>query len=170
MELIHEESWIGVRKKYVVLCIGALSLATAFAQSAGVDAYSPKELERLAQPLHAQADAGNGTATRILANYPGHYTMLIYRDKDGEVEVHQRFADVIFVMSGNATLITGGSTQNGKVVKPGEIRGTSITGGSQSKLGEGDIVHIPANTPHQLLIPPGNSITYITIKVETPAS
>ena len=159
-----------MEKKYVVLCMCALSLATALAQSAGVDAYSPKELERMAQPLHAQADAGNGTASRVLANYPGHYTMLIYRDKDGEVEVHQRFADIIFVMSGKATLITGGIAQNGKVVKPGEIRGTSIAGGSQSKLEEGDLVHIPANTPHQLLIPPGNSITYITIKVETPAS
>ena len=159
-----------MEKKYVVLCMCALSLATALAQSAGVDAYSPKELERMAQPLHAQADAGNGTASRVLANYPGHYTMLIYRDKDGEVEVHQRFADIILVMSGKATLITGGIAQNGKVVKPGEIRGTLIAGGSQSKLEEGDLVHIPANTPHQLLIPPGNSITYITIKVETPAS
>ena len=159
-----------MEKKYVVLCMCALSLATALAQSAGVDAYSPKELERMAQPLHAQADAGNGTASRVLANYPGHYTMLIYRDKDGEVEVHERFADIILVMSGKATLITGGIAQNGKVVKPGEIRGTSIAGGSQSKLEEGDLVHIPANTPHQLLIPPGNSITYITIKVETPAS
>jgi mannose-6-phosphate isomerase-like protein (cupin superfamily) len=159
-----------VEKKYVMFFICALSLATAFAQSAGVDAYSPEQLERLARPLHAQADAGNGTATRILANYPGHYTMIVYRDKDGEVEVHQRFADVIFVMSGKATLITGGTTQDEKVVKPGEIRGTSIAGGSQSKLEEGDLVHIPANTPHQLLILPGSSITYITIKVETPAS
>ena len=167
---MHKRKWIRVEKKYVVLCMCALSLATALAQSAGVDAYSPKELERMAQPLHAQADAGNGTASRVLANYPGHYTMLIYRDKDGEVEVHERFADIILVMSGKATLITGGTAQNGKVVKPGEIRGTSIAGGSQSKLEEGDLVHIPANTPHQLLIPPGNSITYITIKVETPAS
>lgn len=159
-----------MKKKYVVLFICALSLATAFAQSAGMDTYSPEELERLAQPLHAQADAGNGTATRVLANYPGHYTMLIYRDKDGEVEVHEQFADIILVMSGKATLITGGTTQNGKVIKPGEIRGTSIAGGSQSKLEAGDFVHIPANTPHQLLIPPGSSITCITIKVETPAS
>lgn len=155
-----------VRKLYVIF-FAIWCASPAFTQATVVDAYSSSQLAHLAQKLHAQANAADGTASMVLAKYPGHFTMLVYRNKDGEVEVHQRYADIILVIDGEAIMITGGTTRNGKETKPGEIRGTSIAGGTQSKLEKNELIHIPANTPHQILVPAGNSITYIAIKVET---
>jgi quercetin dioxygenase-like cupin family protein len=49
--------------------------------------------------------------------------------------------------------------------KPGEIRGSSIEGGDRHILGTGDIIHIPAGVPHQLLIDKQKPFTYFVVKV-----
>lgn len=54
-----------------------------------------------------------------------------------------------------------------KTVKPHEVRGTSIEGGEEKQLGPGDIIHIPANIPHQLKIAAGTKFNYLVIKVDT---
>ena len=55
---------------------------------------------------------------------------------------------------------------NPQTQKPGEIRGTSIEGGERHRLGAGDIIHLPAGTPHQLLVEEGKPIVYFVIKVK----
>jgi len=57
---------------------------------------------------------------------------------------------------GEATLILGGTMVGPKTMKPHEIRGTSIEGGTTQQLFAGDIVHIPVTVPHQLKIASGN--------------
>ena len=74
--------------------------------------------------------------------------------------------DIFVVQNGAATLIVGGDMVDAKTTSPGEIRGTSINGGERVKLGAGDVIHIPANTPHQLLIEAGGKFTYFVIKVD----
>lgn len=155
-------------KKYCFIALFIwLCVPPAFSQMLpGVDSYTSEQLTQLAQSLHAEADASNGTATRILSNYPGHHLMLIYRDRTGEVELHQQFADIMYILSGRATLLTGGTIQDGKIVKQGEIRGKSIIGGSPLLLKPGVLAHISANTPHQVLVPAGTAITYLVVKVQ----
>ena len=70
------------------------------------------------------------------------------RMESGLVEVHEHETDVVYVLDGTATLITGGKMLNGKTVAPGEIRGTDIEGGETHTLVKGDVVVIPPNTPH----------------------
>jgi quercetin dioxygenase-like cupin family protein len=53
-----------------------------------------------------------------------------------------------------------------KTTAPGEIKGSSVQGGSPEQLKEGDVVHIPAGVPHQLLLPDGGSFVYFVIKVK----
>ena len=75
-------------------------------------------------------------------------------------------ADFFFVIQGSAKLLTGGTVQDGKTVSPGEIRGKSVLNGVETTLNPGDIVHIPATVPHQLLLPEGQSFLYFVIKVK----
>ncbi len=105
-------------------------------------------------------------ASETLANYGNHLTMLAHREGDGEVEVHDKMADVFVVLSGEAKLVTGGTVVGGHSTAPGEIRGASITGGETVTLGAGDAVHIPAKVPHQLLVAHGKKITYFVVKAE----
>jgi mannose-6-phosphate isomerase-like protein (cupin superfamily) len=105
-------------------------------------------------------------ASESLATFGNHSTMLAHREGDGEVEVHEKMADVFFIESGDATLIVGGTVVGGHPTAPGEIRGASITGGEKKTLGAGDAVHIPAKVPHQMLVANGKKVTYFVVKVE----
>ena len=81
------------------------------------------------------------------------------------MEVHADWNDLFVVQSGEATILIGGTVMNGKTTAPGEIRGTTSTGGEKHKVGAGDIVHIPANVPHQILIDAGKQVTYFAVKI-----
>lgn len=104
--------------------------------------------------------------SETLANYGNHLTMLAHREGDGEVEVHDKMADVFVLLSGEASLIVGGTVVGGHTTAPGETRGTSITGGEKKALGAGDAVHIPAKVPHQMLVANGKKVEYFVVKVE----
>ncbi len=70
------------------------------------------------------------------------------REKPGMAEVHTRDADIIYVLEGTATIVTGGSVVDPKNIAADEIRGVSIQGGETRKLVKGDVMIIPNNTPH----------------------
>jgi uncharacterized protein GlcG (DUF336 family) len=70
------------------------------------------------------------------------------REKAGMVEIHEQDADLVRVIDGTATLVTGGAIVDGATVAPGEIRGKSIEGGETRTLAKGDVVVIPAGVPH----------------------
>ena len=79
--------------------------------------------------------------------------------------MHEHEADIFIIEKGEATLLSGGKMVNPHTQKPGEIRGTSISGGERHMVAAGDIIHIPAGEPHQLLIEAGKPFTYFVVKV-----
>jgi len=101
-----------------------------------------------------------------LGSYDNHLIGISHREGDGNAELHETQTDIMIVHSGKATLIVGGTMVAPKTVKPHEVRGTSIEGGERKELAPGDIVHIPSNVPHQLLIAAGTKFTYLVIKVD----
>ena len=66
---------------------------------------------------------------------------------------------MVFVRSGAATLLVGGDMVN----RTGS-RGTAISGGMRY-VAAGDLLHIPAMTPHGYLVPDGGHITYVLVRV-----
>ena len=128
--------------------------------------------EALAQQgkeLLEKAKAGNGSAGITLANYNGHYTMLTARTQSGGGEQHKHFADFLFVIDGEGTELTGGTLVDAKEGPNGEVRGTRLEGATPHVLHKGDVIHIPAGTPHQAIEAPGQSITIYVIKVQESA-
>jgi glc operon protein GlcG len=71
-----------------------------------------------------------------------------HRDKAGVVELHEQDADIIYVLAGTATLVTGGEIVDGKTIAPGEIRGSEVKGGETRQIKPGDVIVVPAGTPH----------------------
>ena len=146
-----------------------LAVATLFskatAQTATVDHFTQDQLMEQAQLLEQKASE-SGTAAVKLTEYPNHFTMISLRKKDGSAEVHLHYADFFFVLKGKATLVTGGTVVDPNSDSSGETRGASITGGARTSLEKGDIVHIPANVPHQVLLPEHSEFVYFVIKVQ----
>ena len=101
------------------------------------------------------------------AKYDTHALSLSHRDKNGLAEVHQNQTDVFFVQSGEATLMLGGEVESPKTTGPGEIQGVAIKNGVKRSLSPGDVVNIPAGTPHQFFVEPGKQIVYSVVKVNS---
>ncbi|MGA9584351.1 MAG: hypothetical protein WBQ95_03430 [Terracidiphilus sp.] len=143
-----------------------VSAMGVYGQKMKSDHWSTAELLERAKHLKELAAKGDGSASETLENYPHHYTMLAYRQHSGGGELHQNFADIFFILDGHATAVTGGKLVDEKTTAPDEIRGKSVDGGSSQALKAGDVVHIPAGTPHQMLVADGESVTYFVVKVE----
>jgi mannose-6-phosphate isomerase-like protein (cupin superfamily) len=71
-----------------------------------------------------------------------------HRDKPGQVELHEKTTDILFVVEGEALYVTGGKMIGGKQTRPGEWLGTDIEGGVEHRLKKGDVIVVPAGTPH----------------------
>ncbi len=71
-----------------------------------------------------------------------------HREKPGQVELHEKTTDILFVVEGEALYVTGGKMIDGKQTRPGEWIGTNIEGGVEHHLKKGDVIIVPANTPH----------------------
>ena len=86
------------------------------------------------------------------------------RETPGQVEVHTRDTDIIYVLDGSFTFVTGGSMVDGKNIAADEIRGTSVTGGDTRRVGKGDVIIVPKGTPHWFKEVQG-PVLYYVVKV-----
>ncbi len=80
-----------------------------------------------------------------IANYKIHAS---HRDEPGIAEIHERDTDIIYVLEGNATFVTGGTAVDTKAVAPEELRGKEIRNGENRRLTKGDVVVVPKGVPH----------------------
>ncbi len=96
-------------------------------------------------------------------NYKVHAS---HRDGPGMVEIHERDTDIVYVLKGSATLVTGGEAIDAKPIAPEEIRGASIRGGSERRIVPGDVVIIPNGVPHWFKDVPG-PLNYYVVKVRS---
>jgi len=144
--------------KILMLLVAVPLLA---ADPPGFSAYTSADLQSRAKA--AKLDDHHAGLDRV-ANWGNHSLLLVKREGDGEAEVHDTQVDVVTVVSGEGTLIVGGTTVDPHQTAPGEIRGKSITGGTNHKMAPGDVFHIPAKVPHQMLVP--KSLVIEVVKVE----
>ena len=63
-------------------------------------------------------------------------------------EMHKKTNHVFIIVDGEADFVTGGKMIDPKVISPGQTRGSGIEGGEVHRLSKGDVITIPANTPH----------------------
>lgn len=106
-----------------------------------------------------------GVATENIGNFGNYHFLAAVRKASGEAEWHENDADIFFVRSGDATLVTGGKIVNAKTTEAHEMRGSGIQGGREMRLAPGDVVTIPAKTPHQLKLAPGTEFVYMAVKI-----
>src|SRR6266849_2362400 len=86
------------------------------------------------------------------------------REKPGQAEIHTKDTDVIYVLGGSATFVTGGEAVDAKTIAPDELRGSSIRNGETRKIAKGDVIVVPHGVPHQFL-EVTNPFLYYVVKV-----
>ena len=86
------------------------------------------------------------------------------REAPGEVEYHERVVDVMHVVQGTATVLTGGTMRDSREVAPGELRAAALDGGTPHALAEGDVLAVPNGVPHQF-VEVSDPFLYFVVKV-----
>ena len=147
-----------------LLTIMALAVPVFAAEVSGFGLWKAAELRQRDEALSKKVGPDH-SARETLADYGDHRLRFLYRDADGAPEQHDRIVDIVFVQSGEGTLLLGGKMINPKGSSgTGELLGTGIEGGDRHSLAAGDVVHIPATIPHSFLVPKGKHITYVLVK------
>jgi len=142
-------------------------------------AASAKEDEELAQIAASALMATAPAAVRLidkdrvaaafvkgepLIETPDYKVHASHRDGAGKSEVHLADTDILYMLAGSATVVTGGAMVDPVTVEPGEIRGASIKGGERRRLVPGDVMVVPKGVPHWFQSVSG-SIDYYAVKV-----
>jgi quercetin dioxygenase-like cupin family protein len=90
-------------------------------------------------------------STQPIARFGGTSVLLEYRTGLTPPTVHPGQAELVYVIQGNATLVTGGKLIGANPGNPGAttVSGTGIEGAVPQKLVKGDYVLVPPDTAHQ---------------------
>jgi len=134
-------------------------VTTAFIVSLAVSDASPAVTYIPADQVNAAFAKG-----AVLVNNGNYMVHASRRDAEGQVEVHVKDADIIYMLEGTTTFITGGEMVGGQATAPDEIRGTSVRGGETRKLTKGDVIVVPKGTPHWFREVSG-PVLYYVVKV-----
>lgn len=140
----------------VVGAIGVSGAASAAQDEelaiAGAEAVSVKDVQPEEQLPVTYFDSktvssafAKGAPLTEVSNYKVHASR---RTEPGMAEVHEKDTDIVYVLEGSATFITGGTVIDGKTTAPDEIRGKEISGGETRTISAGDVIIVPAGTPH----------------------
>ena len=138
--------------------IAALVLAMAIGVAADgvptVVSYVPNS--KVTEVMTKGGEIVNDKGLVILANRRG----------SGEVEVHARTNHIFIIVEGEATFVTGGTLVGAKDTAPGQIRAVNVQGGTTHQLKKGDVITVPAKTPHWWKDVQTKTIAYYAINTE----
>jgi mannose-6-phosphate isomerase-like protein (cupin superfamily) len=148
----------------IMLALGLSAFAAEAQNKPPAQVYSGVEIQHQLEQLTAQAKE-KGSSGATLGDFGSHALKLSLRSSSGGAEIHAHFDDVMVVTQGSATLVTGGALVDPQTGSDGESKGTSIRDGVSQNIVVGDIVHVPAGTPHQLLIPKGTLFSALVVKI-----
>jgi len=91
--------------------------------------------------------------------------VLAQRRESGPMEFHERNNHVFIFVEGEATLIVGGTMVDSKKTAPNEMRSPSLEGGTTYHVSKGDVITIPAKTPHWFKEVPTKTIAYYAVNI-----
>ena len=146
----------------IMLAIPIMALAQdpKPAQS-GASAGAPDAVKYFSKDDLTASFAKGGT----LVTQDNYRVMTAHRDADGNVEIHNSYTDVFYVVQGATDIVTGGKVIGVKNTNPDEPRGDSIEGGQTQHLSTGDAFVIPPGVPHWMKNVQG-PLLYFVVKVK----
>ncbi len=93
--------------------------------------------------------------------------VLAQRRTSGEVEYHDHTNHVFIMVEGEATLVVGGTMVEPRRTAPDQMRAPSMQGGETYHLTKGDVITIPAKTPHWFKEVPSKTVAYYAVNIES---
>lgn len=113
----------------------------------------------LAQALRAATANAGGMSTAAVANTDQYRVNIVHRTKPAGALAHPGNTELHCIVDGAGTLVTGGTI----VRAAGTAAPATIQGGETRRVARGDVVIIPASSPHWYSAVEG-TITYLEVR------
>jgi mannose-6-phosphate isomerase-like protein (cupin superfamily) len=132
----------------------ALTLLTALAVAQQPAAQATKtftsaaDVAALIAKSKSERKEGQANVIQRILQLPPYNANLEYRASVGPAAVHEKEAEVFYVIDGSATMVTGGKLVNETRTNAENLSGTAIEGGTSQPMAKGDFLIVPENTPH----------------------
>jgi mannose-6-phosphate isomerase-like protein (cupin superfamily) len=168
------------------MVLGLFAVSAASAQSQHTPRGTAVDISKadVQATLQKTASAAVSDQAIRVVSINGEYNVgvgVVHRSKSqatatgGSVE-HSQITEVYHVIEGNATLVTGGNIENPresapdspvvKVLNGPSTQGGVVSNGVSRKVGPGDVVIIPPNTPHWFSDIATDQIVYLVVRVD----
>jgi mannose-6-phosphate isomerase-like protein (cupin superfamily) len=130
---------------------------------------SVADVQALLAKAKSERKEGQVMVAEPILSLAPYVTNLEYRPVEGAMAVHEKEAELVYVIDGGGTLTAGGSVMGEKRTNATNLSGTSIDGGTIQTIAKGDFTIIPEGTPHQFK-PAGGPLVLMTMHVTRPVS
>ena len=132
-----------------LLLLALLVAAPVAAQTADPTGFATSaEVKAQVEAMDKAMKPGQGFAWQPLVRDGDRSAAIEIWKKPGKPAVHPDQAEYAIVLSGAGTLISGGTLDVSRVVKPDLTEGDRIVGGTTRRLAPGDVILVPAGVPH----------------------
>jgi mannose-6-phosphate isomerase-like protein (cupin superfamily) len=128
---------------------------------------SSADVAALLAKAKSERKEGQGLVSERILQLAPYNANLEYRASVANAAVHERDAEVFYVIDGSATMMTGGKLVNETRTNADNLTGTAIEGGMSRAVAKGDFIVVPENTPHWFSAING-SIVLMTLHVPRP--
>jgi mannose-6-phosphate isomerase-like protein (cupin superfamily) len=151
--------------------LAAVTASSAFAQPAPAPTktfMSDKEIMGLIEKAKADRKGDAPLVAEPILSMAPYRAQLEYRPGTSPAAVHEKDAELMVVLEGAGNIVTGGKLVDEKRNNANNLGGSSITGGNSQAVVKGDMLIVPANTPHQVIPTGGAPIVLMTLHVPHP--
>jgi len=149
-----------------LLLLGLLSPLFS-ADPTGVIIWKATNLQAAEQELAPKLDDRKSAVEEVSKTGDGRI-LVVHREADSDAEIDEANSRLFVIESGEATVVVGGQVVKPRPGAPGEVRADAIEGGQRVPVVKGDVVLVPANLAHQILIASGKRIVYLEIIQRSP--
>ena len=156
--------------KLVLLLIAAHLLA---ADNAGFLIWNSQDMKGYEKTLQSKLGPDH-TSNMRLTDVNGHAVFIVHREATAPAEFHDTLSHLIYVISGEATVVVGGKLMGKQTTSPDPIPGgtvslhaDSVAGGDSRNIAAGDVIQIPPKAPHWFKVEKGKQITYLMLILES---
>ena len=129
---------------------------------------SNKEIMGLIDKAKADRKGDAPLVSESILSMAPYRVQLEYRPGTSPAALHEKNGELIVVLQGAGNIVTGGKLVDEKRNNANNLSGSSITGGNSQAVVVGDMLIVPANTPHQVIPTGGAPIVLMTLHVPHP--
>jgi mannose-6-phosphate isomerase-like protein (cupin superfamily) len=109
---------------------------------------SSADVAALAAKANRERKEGQANVIQPILQLAPYAASLESRNAVANAAVHEKEAEMFYVIDGSATLVTGGKLVDEKRTNADNLSGSAIANGMSRHVAKGDFIMVPEGTPH----------------------